>query len=52
MAVRFPNANARVAVKAACRVTTTRARLHIDLLRVTTALCRPVPALPAPTPAV
>jgi hypothetical protein len=26
-------------VKASCRVTTTSARLHIDLQRVTTALC-------------
>ncbi|RKE23040.1 hypothetical protein BX266_6496 [Streptomyces sp. TLI_171] len=26
-------------VKTACRVTTTSQRLHIDLLRVTTALC-------------
>ncbi|MFE0459885.1 putative leader peptide [Kitasatospora sp. NPDC058965] len=28
-----------VTVKARCRVTTTSARLHIDLQRVTTALC-------------
>jgi hypothetical protein len=30
---------AAVTVKARCRVTTTFARLHIDLQRVTTALC-------------
>ncbi|MFG2819256.1 hypothetical protein ACGFX4_07480 [Kitasatospora sp. NPDC048365] len=30
---------AAATVKASCRVTTTCARLHIDLQRVTTALC-------------
>ncbi|MEV4559582.1 putative leader peptide [Kitasatospora sp. NPDC049285] len=32
-----------VTVKARCRVTTTYARLHIDLQRVSTALCPATP---------